>query len=83
MHAQAPAGRLKLEQRVPLGELLGVRREKPDSRSDYSFRVATPGCVLTIGCYDADAYHTWQDGLMLCVSTACATLSPARAAKPA
>ena len=67
------AARLKLEQRVPLGELLGVRREKPDSPSDFSFRVATPATVVRIGCYDAGAYHSWQDGLMLCMSAACAT----------
>lgn len=48
LRVQGPGGELKLDSRVPLRDISMVKRERPDSTADFSFRVATPSATVTL-----------------------------------
>ena len=54
---------------LDLSELSAIKRERPDSATDYSFRVVSAGGAVRVDPGSKEAYELWQEGLMAAVSS--------------
>lgn len=59
---------LKLQGTLDLRDLQAIKRDKPESADDFTFRVVTPGGSVRLDPATREAYQMWQEGLMMCVS---------------
>ena len=59
---------LKLSGRLNLADLAAIKRERPNSTTDYTFRVVTEGGTVTISPGSREAFQKWQEGLMASVA---------------
>jgi len=56
---------LKLSGRLSLAELAAIKRDKPTSESDFTFRVSTSsGESIKLNPGSRAAFQQWQEGLM-------------------
>ncbi len=53
---------------MDLTELSAIKREKPTSEADFSFRVVTPTHSIRLDPGSKAAFEQWQDGLTACVA---------------
>ena len=53
---------------LDLRDLNAIKRDKPLSVEDYTFRVSTPSGGVTLDPGSREAFQKWQEGLMMCVS---------------
>lgn len=61
-------GRLKLCGRLSLIDLSAIKRDRPTSTTDFTFRVTTESGAVTISPGSLEAYQQWQEGLMASVA---------------
>lgn len=59
---------LRLGGVLDLRDLTAIKRERPESADDFSFRVVTPSGSIRLDPASREAYQQWQEGLMMCVS---------------
>lgn len=59
---------LKFSGRLELSDLSAIKREKPDSTADFTFRLVTHSSSVRLDPGSKQAYDQWQEGLMVAVS---------------
>ena len=60
---------LKLAGRLNLAELTAIKRDKPTSESDFTFRIVTSGGgTIKLNPGSRTAFQQWQEGLMAAVA---------------
>ena len=59
---------LKLAGRVDLSELSAIKRERPTSETDFTFKIATASTYIKLNPGSREAFQQWQEGLMAAVA---------------
>ena len=59
---------LKLAGKMALSGLSAIKREKPNSESDFTFRIVTEEATIKINPGSRTAFQQWQEGLMAAVA---------------
>lgn len=76
-HPPAPCGsyerprgteELKLSGKLDLTKLQAIKREKPTSPVDFTFRIVTAAQTIKISPGGKEAFTQWQEGLTMAVS---------------
>ena len=53
---------------LDLADVSAIKRQKPESTDDFTFRVVAPGGTVRLQPTSLEAYQQWQEGLMMCVA---------------
>lgn len=59
---------LKLAGRIDLSDLSAIKRDKPTSETDFTFRIVTREISIKLDPGTRQRFQAWQEGLMSAVS---------------